>query len=65
MMKILNAGNQIPVPSVLRIRDFYPGSRIMIFTHPGSRIRIRNTYSSGSGTVINYSPGSGASKVRN
>ncbi len=34
---------------VLRIRDVYPGSRILIFTHPGSRmdlgsrIRIRNT----------------------
>jgi hypothetical protein len=27
----------IPV-SVLRIRDVYPGSRILIFTHPGSRI---------------------------
>jgi hypothetical protein len=25
-------------PSVLRIRDVYPGSRILIFTHPGSRI---------------------------
>jgi hypothetical protein len=24
--------------SVLRIRDVYPGSRILIFTHPGSRI---------------------------
>ena len=24
--------------SVLRIRDLYPGSRILIFTHPGSRI---------------------------
>jgi hypothetical protein len=23
---------------VLRIRDIYPGSRILIFTHPGSRI---------------------------
>ncbi len=23
---------------MLRIRDFYPGSRILIFTHPGSRI---------------------------
>jgi hypothetical protein len=23
--------------SVLRIRDVYPGSRILIFTHPGSR----------------------------
>jgi hypothetical protein len=23
---------------VLRIRDVYPGSRILIFTHPGSRI---------------------------
>jgi hypothetical protein len=23
---------------VLRIRDAYPGSRILIFTHPGSRI---------------------------
>jgi hypothetical protein len=25
-------------PSVWRIRDVYPGSRILIFTHPGSRI---------------------------
>jgi hypothetical protein len=25
-------------PAVLRIRDVYPGSRILIFTHPGSRI---------------------------
>jgi hypothetical protein len=24
--------------TVLRIRDIYPGSRILIFTHPGSRI---------------------------
>ncbi len=23
---------------MLRIRDVYPGSRILIFTHPGSRI---------------------------
>jgi hypothetical protein len=28
-------GLKIPV---LRIRDVYPGSRILIFTHPGSRI---------------------------
>ncbi len=28
----------IGVPAVLRIRDVYPGSRILIFTHPGSRI---------------------------
>ncbi len=25
--------------TVLRIRDVYPGSRILIFTHPGSRIQ--------------------------
>jgi hypothetical protein len=25
--------------AVLRIRDVYPGSRILIFTHPGSRIQ--------------------------
>jgi hypothetical protein len=25
-------------PAVLRIRDVYPGSRILLFTHPGSRI---------------------------
>ncbi len=25
--------------SVLRIRDVYPGSRILIFTHPGSKNR--------------------------
>ncbi len=33
---------RIPGPqvvSVLRIRDVYPGSRILIFTHPGSRIQ--------------------------
>jgi hypothetical protein len=29
----------VPVSEpVLRIRDVYPGSRILIFTHPGSRI---------------------------
>jgi hypothetical protein len=28
---------------VLRIRDVYPGSRILIFTHPGSRIQITKT----------------------
>ncbi len=26
------------VLAVLRIQDVYPGSRILIFTHPGSRI---------------------------
>jgi hypothetical protein len=26
------------IEAVLRIRDVYPGSRILIFTHPGSRI---------------------------
>jgi hypothetical protein len=25
--------------SVWRIRDVYPGSRILVFTHPGSRIK--------------------------
>jgi hypothetical protein len=25
---------------VLRFRDVYPGSRILIFVHPGSRIQI-------------------------
>jgi hypothetical protein len=29
-------------PAVLRIRDTYPGSRILIFTHPGSRISDGN-----------------------
>ncbi len=28
---------------VLRIRDVYPGSRILIFTHPGSRIPYPKT----------------------
>ncbi len=28
----------LQVNAVLRIRDVYPGSRILIFTHPGSRI---------------------------
>ncbi len=31
------SADQYPWP-VLRIRDVYPGSRILIFTHPGSRI---------------------------
>jgi hypothetical protein len=40
------ARNRIPrvfcsAESVLRIRDVYPGSRILIFTHPGSRIPER------------------------
>jgi hypothetical protein len=30
--------SRITDPAVLRIRDVYPGSRILIFTHPGSRI---------------------------
>jgi hypothetical protein len=29
---------KIMFDAVLRIRDVYPGSRILIFTHPGSRI---------------------------
>jgi hypothetical protein len=28
----------LPLLSVWRTRDVYPGSRILIFTHPGSRI---------------------------
>jgi hypothetical protein len=28
----------VPFVAVWRIRDVYPGSRILIFTHPGSRI---------------------------
>jgi hypothetical protein len=35
---------------VLRIRDVYPRSRILIFTHPGSRIL---------NTVFDPAPGSG------
>ncbi len=30
--------NTLCLTPVLRIRDVYPGSRILIFTHPGSRI---------------------------
>jgi hypothetical protein len=30
--------NNPSVSAVLRIRDFYPGSRILNFTHPGSWI---------------------------
>ncbi len=33
-MRLLNVAEY----PVLRIRDVYPGSRILIFTHPGSRI---------------------------
>jgi hypothetical protein len=35
---------------VLRIRDVYPGSRILIFTHPGSRIRIPDPKTATKGT---------------
>jgi hypothetical protein len=31
-------GSFVFLKTVLRIRDVYPGSRILIFTHPGSRI---------------------------
>jgi hypothetical protein len=34
----LKAGTTGKLAPVLRIRDVYPGSRILIFTHPGSRI---------------------------
>ncbi len=30
---------RVPYQPVLRIREVYPGSRILIFTHPGSRIQ--------------------------
>jgi hypothetical protein len=30
--------NKLVNNTVLRIRDVYPGSRILFFTHPGSRI---------------------------
>jgi hypothetical protein len=33
-----NAGSGSALKAVLRIRDVYPGSRILIFTHPGSQI---------------------------
>jgi hypothetical protein len=29
--------------AVLRIRDVYPGSRTLLFVHPGSRIQITAT----------------------
>ncbi len=34
----MNFQKIISKKTVLRIRDVYPGSRILIFTHPGSRI---------------------------
>jgi hypothetical protein len=33
----------VPKKPVLRIRDVCPGSRILIFTHPGSQIPDPNT----------------------
>jgi hypothetical protein len=38
-MKLTFPLRHISFFSVLRIRDVYPGSRILIFTHPGSRIQ--------------------------
>ncbi len=37
-LPLLELGSLLSYISVLRIRDAYPGSRILIFTHPGSRI---------------------------
>jgi hypothetical protein len=34
----LFVGSRLVFAPVVRIRDVYPGSRILIFTHPGSRI---------------------------
>jgi hypothetical protein len=39
---------------VLRIRDVYPGSRILIFTHPGSRISDPGSRISDPGSRIPY-----------
>jgi hypothetical protein len=36
--KVKNNSNSLSW-AVLRIRDVYPGSRILIFTHPGSKNR--------------------------
>jgi hypothetical protein len=34
-----NVKGHVGLQPVLRIRDVYPGSRILFFTHPGSRIQ--------------------------
>jgi len=36
--KRIGSGSRDKKKPVLRIRDVYPRSRILIFTHPGSRI---------------------------
>jgi hypothetical protein len=38
-VEILKIHRQVWIFTVLRMRDVYPGSRILIFTHPGSRIQ--------------------------
>jgi hypothetical protein len=38
--------------AVLRIRDVYPGSRILIFIHPGSRIKKTATKESGEKKIV-------------
>jgi hypothetical protein len=40
--------------AVLRIRDVYPGSRILIFTHPGSRIQKTLTKERGEKNLLSY-----------
>ncbi len=43
-----------PFQPVLRMRDVYPGSRILIFTHPGSRIQKKATTERGEKNWLSY-----------
>jgi hypothetical protein len=42
-----------------RIQDVYPGSRILIFTHPGSRIQKQQKIVSKLSKIWVWDPGSG------
>jgi hypothetical protein len=39
ILSLLGTSTYVDQKPVLRIRDFYPGSRILIFTHSGSQIQ--------------------------
>ena len=60
-----------PLQSVLRIRDVYPGSRILMFTHPGLFVNYfsfdelkKQIWDPGSGIGCLLTPGSGIGLFR-
>jgi hypothetical protein len=44
----------LDIKTVLRIRDVYPGFRILIFVHPGSRIQKQQQKEMGDKNLFSY-----------